>query len=294
MKLLHTTAYISKKQLLDRLEKDYSLASSSRTLERDFQFLATELGISVLYCHAEKGYFIERESSSQVLLFLKFSSSILFGQFLQNSLRDFGDLPALIKPESYYNYEGSLLIEPILLALRNKQIIRFTHFNFKRNSSSRYTITPFQLREYDRRWYVVGLPEGESHIKTFGLSRITDPEVVGSARYDISEFEDQLEKFDSIVGLNYDESEKKEIIRIAVTNHQYKYLRSLPLHFSQHFEKFLPDGRVLLTLTLIPNYELKMQFLKMGDQVEVLEPEFLRDEMKTIITNSSRLYEKDS
>lgn len=292
VKIIHKATYVSKKELLNRLERDLEIFTSSRTLERDFQFLDTALGISIVYCHTEKGYFLEKESEDRVLLFLQFSGRILLGKFLQYALKDFEELQEMIKPEEYFKYEGTLLIEPILLALRNKQVIRFTHYNFKKKSQTKYTITPFQLREYDRRWYVVGLPENETHIKTFGLSRISDIETVGLADISVANYEKQLQKFNRIVGLNYDGSDKEEIVRIAISKHQYQYLRSLPLHPTQTFERYLSDGRVELTFILIPNYELKMQFLKMGDQVEVLEPKFLRDKMKKIITNSMKLYKK--
>lgn len=294
VKIIHEGSYFSKDEILIRLERDYDIRTSLRTLERDFYFLETRAGIPINYCRSEKGYYIEKESESQVILFLQFSGRILLGKFFQGALKGFGELRDMIKPEEYFNYEGTHLIEPILMALRNREIIRFTHYNFKKDSKTKYTITPFQLREYDRRWYVVGLPEQESHIKTFGLSRISELETIGMAEASVVDYENQLEKFNRIVGLNYDGSDKEEIVRIAVTKHQYQYLRSLPLHPTQTFEKFLPDGRVVLMFTLIPNYELKMQFLKMGDQIEVLEPKFLREKIRRILHNGLRLYEEQS
>src|SRR5690554_6057985 len=278
--IIRKHAYLSKKKIIKMMEEDYEIITTSRTLERDFKLLNLEMGIEISYDYTHKGYFIERDSEAQLFEFLQFAGRIFLGELFKESLTSFKELPNRVAPEDYTYYEGVAQMQPILLAIRSQSDIQFIHENFTRNSKTLYTITPLQLREYDRRWYVVGVPENEGHIKTFGLSRISNLKTRGLSLIRLFDFQEQLAKFDRIVGLNYDAADKAEFIRIAISKKQYKYLKTLPLHKSQHFEKSLPDGRVELSLFLIPNYELKMQLLKMGDQLEVLEPAFLRKEIK--------------
>ncbi len=275
-----------------RMERDYGIPITPRTLERDLHLLKTEMGVEISYCHQERGYFIEDESHDQLFEFLQFAGRIFLGELFRESLKDFKGLKRRVKPEDYSRYEGVEYMQPILLAVRNHLSIRFVHENFVRNTKTPYSITPLQLREYDRRWYVVGVPENEERIKTFGLSRISNLSTTGVSSIRRTDFTKQLKKFDKVVGLNYDAADKVELIRIAVSAKQYKYLKTLPLHPSQCLEKSFPDGSVELSMALIPNYELKMQLLKLGDQLEVLEPAFLREEIKNTLERSLGFYQK--
>lgn len=289
--LLRRKPFLSKKDLIAILEEDYGIAISVRTFERDLSDLGSEMGIFITYCHQQKGYHITRENEDQVISFLQFAGRIFLGDLFRDALKDFKDLTDQVKPEDYSFYEGVNHLQPILLALRNRLKISFIHENFQRNTRTPYQITPFQLREYDRRWYVVGIPDGEDHIKTFGLSRISGLKTLGLASLQPEDFSEQLKKFDRVIGLNYDAHDKAEIIRLAVSPRQYKYLKTLPLHKSQEKESKLPDGRIEVSLFVIPNYELKMQLLKLGDQIEVLEPEFLRKKIKETLTSTLTQYQ---
>lgn len=130
------------------------------------------------------------------------------------------------------------------------------------------------------------------HIQTFGLARIHNLKVNQLSTLNIEQFEHQLSKFNQIVGLNYDEGKRRELIEIAVTPNQFKYLESLPLHPSQQKQSELDDGRVVLTLHLIPNFELKMQLLKMGDQIEILKPDYFRKQILDTLTKALEQYEE--
>lgn len=290
LSLVRRYRFITKKNLANLLADEYEIYPALRTIERDFAKIKIELGIEILYCPLERGYYIVEENEGQLVEFLQYAGRIFLGELFKENLKNFKQLKDKIKPEEYSFYEGLEHIQPLLLAVRNQLEIRFIHESFQRNTNTPYQITPLQLREYDRRWYVVGVPVGEAHIKTFGLSRISKLKTLQLSTLDPKKFLAQLEKFNRIVGLNYDAADDAYIIKIAVTPEQYKYLKTLPLHPSQTLMDSLSDGRVVLSLYLIPNYELKMQFLKMGDQIEVLEPAFLRKEIKEILQNSIKRY----
>ncbi|HUH35312.1 MAG TPA: WYL domain-containing protein [Moheibacter sp.] len=291
IQLVERIPYISKQSLIDRMEEDHDIKITARTLERDLSSLATDFGVFVSYDRQQKGYFIAADNQEQVYDFLKFSGHIFMGEFFRETLKDFEDLKERIKPEDNADYAGSIHIQSILMALRSHREIGFVHENFQKNTLTPYQIVPLQLREYGRRWYVVGVPKGESHFKTFGLSRISQLKILGISSLDPLAFEEQLKKFDRIIGLNYNAAEKAETVRIVVSAEQYKYLKTLPLHFSQEHEKTLLDGRVQLKLFLIPNHELNMQLLKMGNQVEVLEPLFVRNQIIDLLRQSLALYQ---
>lgn len=164
------------------------------------------------------------------------------------------------------------------------------HENYHKGTRKNYEIAPLQIREYLNRWYVVGVPEGEKHIKTFGLDRITKLKIKDKTNLDPKDFEKQLAKFQQIVGLNYDAAEKLETVQLLDTAQQYKYLQSLPMHSSQESTGIRNDGRYGIAYTLIPNFEFKMQVLKMGSAAEVLSPKWLREEIEEQIMETLKLY----
>jgi|SRR5690625_137217 len=296
--LLERRPYRSKEEILDYFKDHHDLQISSRTLERDFKTLETDFHIAVIYNRSNNGYYISKEDSEQVAEFLQLSGRIYLAELFREGLKQFKDLQRSVKLEDHSGFEGIRYIEPIFLAINQKRAIDFIHYNYFRNSYTYYRIAPIQLREFRRRWYVVGIPlndknqaDKNAHIRTFGLARLTKLKTLGPAEFEEKKFENQLQKFSKIIGLNYDAAEKQEIIEIAVNPKQYKYLESLPLHPSQEKIAKLPDGRIKISLFLIPNYELKMQLLKLGDQIEVLNPPTLREEIKNTLEKTIVYYQ---
>ncbi|HRP33596.1 MAG TPA: WYL domain-containing protein [Agriterribacter sp.] len=276
--------------MLDKLVEEYSIQITRRTLERDFRLLDTYFGIQVLYNRKSNSYTISEEDDEQVASFLQFTGRIYLGDLLKEGLENFAELRKSVRLEEDADFEGLALIAPLLIAIKNQLSVRFMHENYSKQTHTKYHITPLQLREYRRRWYVVGVPEGEDRIKTFGLARMSKLQSQTISKIDASQFEQQLKKFDNIIGLNYDAHERKELIELAVTARQYRYMHSLPLHASQGEGERLPDGRFKLSLLLIPNYELKMELLSMGDQIEVLSPKTLRDDIRNTLHQTLKQY----
>ncbi|MBQ0768401.1 MAG: WYL domain-containing protein, partial [Bizionia sp.] len=92
--------------------------------------------------------------------------------------------------------------------------------------------------------------------------------------------------------LNYSESQNKavETIVLKAHNNQLKYLRSLPLHKSQHCINGIHNNWGTVTYKLKPNYEFEIQILKLGNMVEVIEPQWFREKIKKHINEMHKLY----
>jgi len=72
---------------------------------------------------------------------------------------------------------------------------------------------------------------------------------------------------------------------------QGKYIKSQPLHPSQ---KILVDNdtELRIELRVCPNYELEEQILKQGERVMVVQPEWLRENIKKRINDALLNYDK--
>ncbi len=288
--LLQSYPYASKKTLIERLERDYDIVTTNRTMERDFKALETEFGIGLQYQPTKKGYILDRKDEKRIQSFFKFVELIHLGELFKESLEDFDLLREKVALEDSSKFKGIQYIKPLLLGIKQQRSIGFIHENYHNNTYKNYTICPLQIREYTNRWYVVGVPIGHKKIRIFGLDRISKLELKDVCNINLKDFEPQLDKFYSIVGLNYDAAERAEKVVLKLSRQQYKYLQSLPLHHSQQLEKETSSA-VEVSYLLIPNFEFKMHLLKMGSAVEVLSPKWLRQEIKKELTKTLKQYD---
>ena len=277
--LIHRRPYISKTEMIEKLLEYHEIDTTTRTLERDFKALKDEFGIEICYDGHRKGYQINTENHDRIQALLKFIELVHVGELFREGLDDFELLKDKIDIEDSSKFRGIHHVKDILLAIKNNKDIQFVHENYFAKTEKDYTITPLKLKEYLNRWYVIGVPKEFDEIRTFGLDRIEDLKVGTTSSLDKRKFNTQLDKFFDVVGLTYGEAKDAKKVVLRVDAQQIKYMASLPLHHSQKIEIEPRDTHLTVTYYLIPNYEFKIQLLKLGKMVEVLEPEELREEM---------------
>ena len=79
-------------------------------------------------------------------------------------------LPEYILPEQYQT-RGTQHLSYLLHAIRQRQKVHFLYRKYADNTRSERTLSPYALKEWRGRWYVLGAEES-GKIKTFGLDRI--------------------------------------------------------------------------------------------------------------------------
>jgi len=280
--------YPSKIDLLKFLnDKDFDV--SPRTLERDMERIRTDFGLEIVYSKADQGYFIDKSKSVKVESFFKFLEIVTVADILSESLKDSNKILDYVSFDDSKNFKGIANLKEILIAIRQKRKLHFAHENFWRDTLKKYEITPLLLKEYENRWYVIGVPEEMDEIRTFGIDRITELSLGTLSNLKRSQFKSQLKNFDNIIGLDFNQGEPTNI-RLLVDGIHIKYMRSLPLHHSQNIHTENEKGQSFVDFHLIPNYEFITQVLKIGNEVEVIYPEEFRNEIKNILSESLKKY----
>lgn len=170
---------------------------------------------------------------------------------------------------------GQQYIEPIILAIKNKKVIRFKYQRFVTDKVLSHDIHPYLLKQYHSRWYLIGLHDYHKDVTTYCLDRIvSDPEVVDIPYKEIG-FNNR-EYFKSVIGINTS-FEKPQKVVLKLTPRQAWYVITQPIHSSQKvFEK---KDHFIVELKVIPTYELIMLIMGWGPEVEVIRPESLRKEI---------------
>ncbi|WP_196887473.1 helix-turn-helix transcriptional regulator [Aureivirga sp. CE67] len=269
--------YPSKSELIEFLEKK-EIYISDRTLERDLRALKSNFGIDCQYDRLHKGYFIPEEINSKQQIsslfhYLEMASS---AQFFTKSINETSKTLNFIDFDKEHQFKGLEHLPIIMEAIQGQKILNFVHYNFKKEKSTDYSISPIKLKAYQNRWYVIGLPTNKKEIRVFGIDRISDLKIGNKKKINIQKYEDQLDLFNHIVGLNR-QNKKIELVEVAFSKIQLEYLKSLPLHTSQKITDKTYEDKVIVEYVLAINYEFKMQLAQYGSNAVVLKPDHLKE-----------------
>ncbi len=278
----------SKSEIIRFLEeKDFKV--SSRTIERDIERIRSDYGLEIVYNKAYNGYFIDEEKSVKVESFFKFLEIVTIADIFSESLLNSNKILDFVSFDDSKNFKGIQNLKEILVAVSQNKKLHFVHENFSANTFKEYVITPFLLKEYENRWYVIGVPEEMNEIRTFGVDRLTKLCVGKTSKLNKKSYYRQIEKFDKIIGLDFNDKEPTNI-RLQVNGLHIKYMKSLPLHHSQIIHSENENGQCFVDFLLAPNYEFMTQILKIGNEVEVIYPNELRTTIKNILSDSLKKY----
>lgn len=186
--------------------------------------------------------------------------------------------------------DGRENMPPLHNAILSRKVVRIEYQEYL-SEPRENTLSPYLLKEYNRRWFVVAYDHEAQHLWTFPLDRITSvTELSLTPFYDAPHLQ-PLSWLDSVVGVIRPPKEQPVKITLKTTPLQACYLRTKPLHRTQTEVSPSNASRAEFTLTLIPNPELEMQLLSFGDAVEVIEPASLRKRMAARIKKAMALYE---
>ncbi len=256
---------------------DQGFEVSQRTLERDIEAIRNEFGVEITYNRSRKGYFVDKEESIDIESFLRFLEIVNTAELLTESLADSKETLNYISFDKGGGLKGVEYLRPLLKSIREHREISFQHFSYQTRKLRNYSMQPYLLKEYQNRWYIVGMVKGLWQFRTFGVDRIEDLELKDELFVPDKKL-NPIEKFKDVIGVVYADGKKENVI-LTFTPDQGYYVKSLPLHASQ---KILVDNdkEFRVELFLVPNYELIQTILNHNQYVTVLKPEWLAQEIQ--------------
>ncbi|MBC7494505.1 MAG: WYL domain-containing protein [Flavobacterium sp.] len=282
--LLIYNKLINQKQSLEQLFKylnnqsDSVFHVSERTIQRDIKELGLFFNVVIVFNRKEKYYELDEtdidESKRRTIESFELYNSLQYSSKIGNKI--------ILENR---NRSGVELIHGILHAIENKLEICFNHQSYWKEKTFR-TVQPISIKEIQQRWYLICYDVAKKEIRNFSLDRILDLKITDQ-RFTPKKF-DATKFYESAFGIEtYNPAEK---IVLRFTNFQAQYIKSLPIHHSQkiiaeddnhtHFEYFMH-----------PTHDLVMEILKYSDTVKVLQPDSLRETVKTKIENTLGLYQ---
>lgn len=236
------------------------------------------------------------KASAGILPSSWFSSYFENTQLLLDTTREVESGMNQIQSSLEQNLTNIDLLPVFYKAISNKQVLQFSYQRFGQEPFV-LTFHPQYLKEYNGRWFVFGEADREPYQaynvpldRIVGeVKEINDVEYIPAPKGFYQEF------FKNIVGVTHEKGAKvEEIIIRTKSEYQHGLLLTKPLHHSQ--KEILPYGEhdgqwygeVRLTIEL--NRELRGRILLYGENLEVINPQMLREQIKESLQKQVNQY----
>lgn len=193
----------------------------------------------------------------------------------------------IISFDANIDYVGLKHISRLFDAIAHRRVVEITYQRFSESQAEKFTFHPYHLRQYNHRWFVLGFyPEKGVPRWNLALDRILQiQELDEKYVHDTTDWDDH---FFDIVGVTRKPG-KCEEVKLLFTSEQAPYIETKPLHPTQKHNRN-EDGKLEVTINVVPNFELEMQILSFGEKVKVLAPENLRERIVSRLQSSFSQY----
>lgn len=176
----------------------------------------------------------------------------------------------------------------IMEAMRDDRIIELTYKAFTSEKAAVRKVEPYCVKIFHNRWYLLAKEDGE--LRHFALDRMSkvaprnekfemDPDFSPKVFYD--------GRFGVIVNGELD----RETLKVKAYGKWVDYLLTLPLHESQQVIE-QGEGYAIFRYDLFPSDDFFAELLSKGDGVEILSPNWCREDMCERLEDALRRYQK--
>jgi predicted DNA-binding transcriptional regulator YafY len=179
-------------------------------------------------------------------------------------------------------------LRPLYRAIDEKTALRI-HYQPFTEDAQLFTISPWLLKQYNRRWFLLAWCRELERVRTYALDRILQLKPNTDAPWFIRHDFDPQHHYDQVIGMSIPEEGKVVRVQFRAQPLRAKYIASKPLHHSQ---RILEENEqyTIFELRVIPNIELQQILLSFGPEIEVLTPASLRQEIAQLHTTAAKSY----
>lgn len=278
--------YPTREEIIDHL-RESGFKTSEKTFRRDIDALRNEFGIGVTYSREKEGYFVDEENDSTSDNFIRLMKMVSATDIIVSSLKGGKKMLNYISFDAAGDLQGIDQLQQILRSIEQSTVLEFKHQRFNSDNVKKYRIHPYLLKEYQNRWYVIGELQEKGELRTFGIDRMSES-MSTTKKFKRKKDFDPRELFSRTIGLTYMENEPCPV-ELSFTPFQGNYIKSLPLHSSQ--ETLIDDDNEFrVRLYIEPNHELKQRILMYGENVKVLEPSWLAEDIRNSLRKTLENY----
>jgi predicted DNA-binding transcriptional regulator YafY len=148
-------------------------------------------------------------------------------------------------------------------------------------------IHPYYLKQYNSRWFLIGLNPKYQKLSNIALDRIlyfadSNTPYISNENIDFEEY------FEDAIGVSVDGREIERVI-LQIARQTWPYIETKPIHGSQKVLE-RTENYIMIELHLKLNFELETLILSRGEAIEVISPDSLRNQIKNRVNSLQSKY----
>ena len=186
--------------------------------------------------------------------------------------------------EQNRDMKGLRYLSAFINCIIKRQPITIDYHPFGKDMTQ-WTVHPYYLKQYNNRWFLLGYNSEFEDLSIIALDRVEGFELSNVTFKRNLDFDFDT-YFKDIIGVSIEKGKEVKCVRLKFSKNRLPYVTSKPIHHSQRVEN---EEEGIVTLDVIPNKELISELMWFRDDVEVLSPDSVREEMKEKIT---KMYQK--
>lgn len=221
---------------------------------------------------------------SEYSVFKDYSNAIekiVSGFSIKQNLSKETNANLIIQTDTAHSNNGSEFLELIVRSIDSRKNISFQYAKFNSDDEiQERQISPYLVKEYRNRWYVLGAEIKNKKIKTFALDRIKQLTPAPGIYFEDKSFHPK-QYFEHCFGITSPEKKPLRIV-LRFSGNQVEYVKSLPIHSTQ---KLISEQNGIMTISInvIPSYELFEYILGKLPDVKVISPLPIANKIRSIL-----------
>ena len=282
---------LSLDEISDRWERRFDSAYSRRTFNNHREAVEDVFGIRIGCNRSTNRYFIEY---SDDVADENAEMAWLINTFTVNNMLALGKerLSGRVAVENIPS--GHQHLTSVFEAMTENRELIIEYRKYSSTTAERLTIRPYAVKENAKRWYIIAYCIERDSLRVYGLDRVTSLEITDTIFTMPKEF-DIDELFATSFGIYLPDGHGQKIT-FRTSHQEASYLRDLPIHESQT-EEVSDDNGVTFSIFVCPANskgdiykDIIMEFCKYGSRLEVLSPEYVRNEVRNELARTLALY----
>lgn len=194
-----------------------------------------------------------------------------------------------------YVPSGQYYLKTIIDAMKENRVLNMTYQSYWKDEENSFDVQPYCVKLFRQRWYLVARSVGpyyyEQGPRIYALDRIKYLHTKEET-FEMPKGWDAEKYFDGCFGIIADRNIEIQPVKLKVSAGQANYIRDLKMHESQ--EEIERNGEYsIFSFYLRPTFDFQQELLWNGEDMEVLEPLWLRKEIAGKVKRMWNKYKED-
>lgn len=200
--------------------------------------------------------------------------------------------PPIIYLERNEHLKGLQYLDELYQAILKEVVLKLTYKSFKARYPQEIMFHGQFLREYNNRWFIIGLVDQEEGVKTLALDRILNIDYELQIDFKNAKLIPE-EYYKHTIGVTVLDHYNSAHVVFKIDKQNAPYVITKPFHQSQNIVSINADGSVTFQIFVNLNFELDRLILGFGETIEIISPKKLRRRIKRKTAQAARIYKDE-